>query len=492
MYGVFLAVTLIACVLAAQSGLLALVFVAAVCIAAAILVKPDVATLLVVFAIYSNAPAVALHYHGIPFLAAAAVPLLLLVPIGYYVLLRREQILAPPVLWLISGFVLIQIAGSFMSSRPEVAVRLAVTDSLLEGLLLFVIVLNAVRSPQNLRRVVWVLLLVGSLLGSLGLYQRVTKTYGNHYAGFAQINRDVAERMERDPSYQPSQPRQAGPIGEENRHAHLMLLLVPLGFFQYRSEPRPWLKLAAIAATALIAVGIALTQSRGALVAFVVMTLAMVFMRYIRWKHAAAIALASALIIAMFPSYRERVVSIANIGGLFSSEVQATAVAADRNIMGRANEAVTAMLVFLDHPILGVGNSMFKHHYEEYRDAAGFRQHAGPREAHNFYLGLAAEHGILGLALMLAILLTTMRRLARARRQWLTSDPQRADLAAAFLLVFVAYMAVGMFAGFAYVRYFWLMLALATVAGLDDHPPGGAATGVQQEPRSGSQLREEG
>ena len=453
--------TLIAVLLVSRFGMeVAIIPVAAMAVVA-MFVRPEIATLLVIFAIYSNTPALATKFHGVPFIAAAAVPLLLLIPIGFRVVLRREPIFVSRILWLIFAFSLIQVVGALNSVRPELSLRPALL-AVLEGFVLYVLISNAVRSPEQLRQVVWVLIAVGATLGALGLYQRVTGTYGNDYGGYAQIDKNAQEQLVLDPTFQ---PRQAGNIGVENRYAHMMLLLVPLGLLLLQYEKDHWLRLALAVGTTLIAVGIALTYSRGALIAFSCTVVAMLMMRLVRWKHVLGAAVVVALILSAFPAYRERLVRLTGLVGVFSDDVRTTAVASDSAITGRLNEATTAALVFADHPIVGVGPSMFPYHYEQYSANAGFGQHEGQRMAHNLYLGLAAEHGILGLGVMLAIFAVTLHELFRAHRKWLGSDPLRSNLAAGFFLVVLTYMAVGMFTDFSYVRYFWLMMALAAVAG---------------------------
>jgi O-antigen ligase len=118
-----------------------------------------------------------------------------------------------------------------------------------------------------------------------------------------------------------------------------------------------------------------------------------------------------------------------------------------------------AGLVFVEHPVLGVGPGMFRYHFLEKADALGFQVHGTTRMAHCALLEIAAEHGILGLGSFLAILLVTLRRLARIR----TTDrrPEVVNMATAFILVLVVLMTTGVFLSFAYVRYYWLMLALA-------------------------------
>ena len=76
----------------------------------------------------------------------------------------------------------------------------------------------------------------------------------------------------------------------------------------------------------------------------------------------------------------------------------------------------------------------------------------------------AAESGSLGLFLFAAITLITLRDLIRAHATWKENRPAQANMAASFALVVIAYMATAMFLHLAYVRYFWLMMALASAA----------------------------
>jgi putative inorganic carbon (HCO3(-)) transporter len=88
------------------------------------------------------------------------------------------------------------------------------------------------------------------------------------------------------------------------------------------------------------------------------------------------------------------------------------------------------------------------------------------REAHNLFLGIAAETGALGLICFLLIVGLTLYRLNTTRREVLDERPDLANTVTGWLLAIVAYLATGMFLHFAYVRYFWLILALGEVSNL--------------------------
>ena len=470
------AVAVCVCLVVLQGELLAIGVLAAAAAALLIFVRPDLATLAFVFVLFSNAVVVAIRSHGVPSIAAAGVVLLLMWPLSHYLLIRREPIVLPHVFWLVLLFTLIQLVSAAFSVHPDLAARNVIV-SVAEGAVLFFLVTNVVRTPQMLRRTVWTLLTAGALLGALGLFQQLTQTHDSDYGGFAQIGSGVTVAVGH---VQEARPRLAGPIGVENRYAHLMLLLVPLGLFEFLGRGNRWVRTAALLATACVVVGITLTYSRSASISLGVILAAMVALKYLRPRYIVAVGLAAVLMLAVFPQYASRLSTIEQVRGLFFETTGTRVATTDSAIKGRANEALTAAFVFASRPLLGVGPGMFPYHYEDYRHRGGSGQHSGRRMAHNLYLGIAAEQGLFGIACFLAILYLTMRDLNTTRRRFANSDPQASMMAAAFLVAMISYMASGMFADFSYVRYFWMMLALANASVLiANRSPAGASRSVE-------------
>src|SRR5690606_18214211 len=68
------------------------------------LAKPDLATLVVIFVLYTNAAVIMVKFHGVPELIGTALPALLLLPLASYMILRREGLVMVPVLPLIFLF----------------------------------------------------------------------------------------------------------------------------------------------------------------------------------------------------------------------------------------------------------------------------------------------------------------------------------------------------------------------------------------------------
>src|SRR5215212_6374879 len=64
----------------------------------AILAKPNLATLIVVFVLFTNAAVIAVHFHDVPSLVGGALPALLVFPLASYVIVRREKLVMSPML----------------------------------------------------------------------------------------------------------------------------------------------------------------------------------------------------------------------------------------------------------------------------------------------------------------------------------------------------------------------------------------------------------
>jgi len=442
--------------LVAASPLAAIAALGAGILALGIAIRPAVATLVVVAVLYSNAAVIAVRFHDVPFLIAAAVPALLLPPLAAFVILERRPIVITSAFPWIAGFLFVQLLSGLASADSATAFETVLTF-LSEGIGLYFLVSNVVRSRDAVISVVWVLLLVGAALGALTFYQDATGTYDDNYLGFAQKS-DAVIGVDETAFGDVTQVRLAGNIGEKNRYAQVLLMLVPLGLFLAIAERHKGRRLLALGATACISLGVALTFSRGAAVGFVLLLAIMAVLGYVRPRHIIAVFLGVAILFAAVPAYGERVIGLVAT----SSAVSDTGIdQADGAIQSRITEGLAALLAFADHPVVGVGPGQFPGVYRQYAELVGIRVLASDRQAHNLFLGLAAELGAIGLAIFLIIVGVTMRDLARARRAAATRDPMLAALSTGFLLSIMTYLTTGLFLHMSFIRYFWLMLALA-------------------------------
>ncbi len=431
----------------------------------------EVATWTALFILFTNIGAIAKSLHGVPPVIASSFALLLLLPFSFYIFIRHEKIIFDRVLGLMFVFLTICIVSSLLSKEPIVGFQW-VGEYFLEGIMLYFLIINVVRNLDTLKRVIWVLMIAGTILGSMSVFQESTGAYDVQFGGLAQ--RKIENWDGVDPNLQQGavlkqrtkvrgSNRATGPIGDPNRYAQNMLLLLPLAIFifcQIRFQ-RPK-KILAAGSVGLILSGILLTYSRGAFVSMLLLTLILTIFKYIKIRHLLSGLLVILLLIAVVsPGYFVRMQTIFGVEGLVSDTTQHKPDAVTR---GRLTEMMAASKAFLDHPILGVG----PHHYSlfysvEYMNdpTIALRQLNTNRRAHSLYPELAAETGIFGFFVFMGIIFFMIYQLLVVRYRWSLFEPELAHLATAFIFSILGYLSTAIFLHLSYQRYFWLFLALA-------------------------------
>jgi len=420
--------------------------------------KPHLATFACLFLIYSNLPVVAAQFHGLPYAIVAVTPAMLLLPLGYFLWVRGEGVIFPWEGMLVVGMVVVQSFGVMFSRAPDESFS-DLVRAIFEGLGLFFLVINAIRTPQILRGSLWSLMATGALMGTVTGHQYLTNNYHSDYGGLAQADQlGFSEVNERGVSV--VRARSAGPIGEKNRYAQNMLMLLPIGVCLALTERRRWLQYLAWGATGLTVVGWAVTFSRGSVVGLAGAIVAAVCLGYLRPRVLGVMGITAVLFIAVMPAYRERITSLLAASQLISSSQPSDAV--DGSLRSRATIMLAAANVIAENPLLGVGQGMFPSYAREYGKKSGYSALEGNWEAHNLYLGIGADSGLLGLSCFLGALGVVIVRLHRIRRQFLETDPRIALTATALVFMLLIYLMSGMFLHFSYIRYFWLMFAIAS------------------------------
>jgi O-antigen ligase len=400
-----------------------------------------------VFILYTNAAGVAIQFHGAPGIAAQGISALLMASLAHFVLVRRQPIVITPALPWIVAFFIVQLLSAFASSYAQAAATY-VQGFVAEGLILYLLITNVVRTPGALARVTWVLLAAGGFLGGLSVIQWLSGN-ASAFLGFAQLEEETAFRT-------------SGPIGDPNFYAQILLMLLPIGAVKMVTERPIWLRVGALACTAAIAIAILLTYSRGAALGAIAVLVAMLFLRYIRLWQVPLIALAIIVAVLSFPGYASRLATLETVGATLAG--QASVREAEGSVRSRTTENLAALRSFADHPILGVGPGQFPQYYQSYANEIGIQVQLAEREAHNLYLGLAAETGALGLATFTIIIGVTLARLNRARRLASSARPEFAHISAGYTLTLIGYLVTGLFLHLAFARYIWLILALAGAA----------------------------
>jgi len=452
--------------LAAHQSLLAVALVVVVAVALALLFTPDAATMVVIFLIYSNLVVIGVRFHGLPSISAMILPALLMIPLLYYLVVRREKLIAPLSLPWVALFLIANLISTVLSDRFAEGAQELIVD-ITEGFGLYFLLINTIRSKQLLRRVIWMLLLAGILMGAVPLYQQLTGNFDSDFGGLSPISNASFRTGETTLQGDVRQPRLEGAVGEMNRFAQVMLMLVPLALMQAWNESSRALKLLALAAMFFAGVGVVLTFSRGAAIGFVILLVFMLLLRVIKFKQLLLLLLLGLLLMELAPSYSTRLLSIESITGVFNPDTatsQLTENSPDGAIRGRLTVMAAAAQVFAAHPLFGVGPGNFKFYARAYsNDVLALRYLTTNREAHSLYLAILADTGLLGFIPFMMMLLVTLRSLFLISKSSLVENDMK-NMARGLMLALIAYMATGIFLHFSYVRYFWIILAIASSA----------------------------
>ena len=447
--------------LAAPFGLVALGFLC---------FRPTLGTLLFLALAYMNAPVLIGRIIGSTQVAAAAVTALVGFPVLVH-LFRRRGVIVDYTFLLMLLFLGAVLASSFVAVDLRVAFAW-ITVYVVEGVVLYFLVLNAVRSLGLLRAAIWTLVVVSAFLSSLGLYQELTHKYESQFGGLAQrdLGRGIAEEDDsagllRQRSEVVVSNRAAGPVNGPNRFAQILIVVLPLAFFRFRGERSRWGRLLALGCLLLILAGFAITYSRGGILTFAGLVMLMIFMGYIRWwQMLFGGLLLMAVVVVVAPGFMGRLESFRTLPQLLS---QRDSVEGHGAIRGRLTEMLAGVHVFLDYPLLGVGPGQYMPFYSvKYMEnpEIAFRNLASQRRSHCLYAELAAETGSLGILLFLAIVGTVSARLWSLRRRFRRKQPALADTATALWLGIIGYLGSAVFLHLAYQRYLWIFLGLAGAA----------------------------
>lgn len=457
---VVLAALFVAAGIAVVGGPAPLAIVLLGVLAVVLLGRPDIATPIFAFVFYLNLPTLATRFHGVPAVVAILFGLVLVLPALKAILMDRRKVVFPVPLGLMLAYLGAALTSTLLSADVASSAA-AISLFASEGLLLYFLVVNVVRSVDGLRQVIWALLIAGAVMGAISIWQETTGSYGNLVGGLAQVN-EVGFKVGEDIGGKVLRPRLAGPIGEQNRYAQLLVVLVPLALFRLWGERQLALRVLAGLCTLLIVSGILLSFSRGAAVALAGLFLTMTLLRYIRVRQLLLVGITTVLLIGIVaPQTLIRLNSLAGVGALLGSAEEN----ADGALVGRATSNLAALNAFLDNPIVGVGpGQYFRRYSQEYGNELGLRHFDNQRRAHNLYLETAADLGIIGFGAFMAIIAATMLPLWRLRRRLILTRPDLANLAASFFLSVLGYLYTGVFLHLSYERYFWILLALAAVA----------------------------
>lgn len=347
----------------------------------------------------------------------------------------------------VAAYALVVFGSIFYASDFSIAFGTGI-DFLKDGVITIIMVV-LINHVATFRKVMWVLLGAGIFLGTISVYQGVTGQYDSEFWGFGRSGfLNIVGYTEGN--------RVTGPMGDPNYYAQLILVLIPIAMNRFVSE-KHWI-MRSLAAWAVLActLTVVFTYSRGAVVALIIMGVFAMLHRPPRIADLVLGAVLFAILLAFLPSnYTARVATILDVFGGTND------IRTEVSFRGRASENIVAILMFIDRPILGVGVNNYPLYYQQYSRTLGLDPRAENRQAHNLFLQVAAESGLIGILVYGSVIWVILKGMQDSwRRLKNVGMEEYASMFLSFAVGFVGYLGAALFVHAAYPRYFWLLAGI--------------------------------
>ena len=340
---------------------------------------------------------------------------------------RRLQRPSPATLWW-GLFLLWACASILWAVEPRVSFERVPTAV---SLFLFYLVASSFRiTEKEFDRIVWLTILGGALAAFLSVYGFYTG------AGFIESGRATLA------------------VGEEavNPNRFGVRLLLPLAFAMARffSSRQRATRIFALFLLAITGLALLLTMSRGTVIAAVVVIVVFFF------------RLNSPRLKTLKPTVRRFLVVVILMAIALGAVIPATFftrfhdAATDRGA-GRLDIWSVGLVILQHYPVAGAGLGNFPIIYNQF---AGYASHlyfkAVNNDAHNVYLAVAVEEGIVGLLLFLMAIWVQFKIVAKCRSQIQTTPVMLFSCEAAFC----GMLAASIFGTILWDKTFWLTWVL--------------------------------
>jgi putative inorganic carbon (hco3(-)) transporter len=404
------------------------------------------------------APASALPWYGLIiftfFFISARFPNLF-TEVGIYLallglVLRPQGVTFPaPMRWGLA-YLLWALMTVFSAIAPETAIDAYIER--LKALAIFFVVLNVLRTPQQLRFYILLILVAFALFPARGTLQ-------NYATGYTEMGRAVWNKV----------------YSNSNDLAAMTLLVLGLAAAIASVKTQGvWVRRAAAALVPVTLVVILLTQSRGVFVGLLVGFAPPLLSRLMKRPSAIVPVLTVLAVVALLVPGA----SWHRLGSI--THLSETIGAADKESRPPVNQSKydewasssarqrfdilkTGVQIAANHPVLGVGIGC-------YREAnARYAPGLGERDAHNTYVSLAAEIGFPGLLLWLGLVGSVLMQVRR-RRALIEADDRLIQVLW-IERALIGYLVAGLFGTYAGLTLFYLFLgilwAAANVLGTD-------------------------
>jgi O-antigen ligase len=436
-------------------GLYGLFGLVGISVILAIIIKPSVGANILVITVFTNISDLLTKqgFPGImkPLVAVVALGLLVRALYGGRISIGHPKTVRAEV-FLIAYLIVVTL--SFLVASDQNRAMSDIVD-LAKDIVIIYCIVSALQEARLWRQTTWLMIITTTLLCLLSLYQLVTNNYEQTFFRLASIQMDRALAAS-------STPRIGGPINDPNLWGQVLVAVSVLVVFRIIHEKNALVKLVCVLMLGLMLYIILNTYSRGA---YLTITINMLLILLLHRRRINPLVLFAgvAILVLLLPfipvTYRDRFTS------LFVATSQ-NGVYQDTSLRGRSSEMLTGLSMFAEHPILGVGTANYPTNYQRYAQLIGIEFRAEARDPHSLYIQLLAETGILGTVTFSGIVFCLFSALGRAG-QAIEKAPHLEEWLPwlnAIRLMILSYLLTSVFLHNAYIRYFWILVAMALAA----------------------------
>ncbi|MBI9043226.1 MAG: O-antigen ligase family protein [Anaerolineaceae bacterium] len=402
-----------------------------------------------IFIGYTRASDVAVHYYGAPSIITPYILLLVgLIVLRWMVYRRRPEGWEKPSLLVglygITVFLSVVYADAFSLSVD--AMIIFAKDAMIA-----IVIAILVRQKESMNYALWALMAAGAFLGLLSIIQYTSGNFSSNFGGFADAN--IMHISGESHEY-----RIMGTFGDPNAYAQIMVAIVPLAIIRFFDERKFILKALAGFIIVISVMTVVLTFSRGGFISLVmVLGLCLLWWRPPFFVYI-LIVLAVIVVLPFLPAeYTDRIATLLDYLPGAGNDLTA-----EYSFRGRISEYMTGILMFLDHPIIGVGKEHYPLEYQNYSRQLGIDPRSEMRSPHSLFIEVLAEQGILGFGVFLLLLFSIFFGIRRAHRQFSQAGlPQYANMAVSIGLGIAGYFSSSIFLHASYPRNMWILVGLA-------------------------------
>lgn len=327
-----------------------------------------------------------------------------------------------------------------------------ITKDILVGVCIYI----TLNTQERWKSGVLTLIITMVFLSILGVIKTVTGTEATFF--------DLARNSLFGQVGSANELRYGGPIGEPNLWGQALVSILPL--IVYATRFRHSIKNMILLALGglLILLAMIFTGSRGAMVAFLLITPLIAIDIKIKPKNLIVAVIFFFALLAVLPE---------NYANRFKTLTSQDALAEDGALSGRQTAMLIGLEMFRDNPILGVGFGGYRINYWQYAEKLGLESNAtnivhelDAKYSHSLYIEILSETGLVGMIAFLFFFGTMFKSLYNIRKRINAAVIYKewSLWIAALTISIFTFLVSGFFLHGIFYRYIWVIIGLAMSA----------------------------